>query len=101
MLTCTRPVCVTRTAPFTIDSNQLVYYDVVDSSITSRCNVLSSIAQSGGDTKLPASVTLPSFKAYMSAAQGTDAIFKSMSLSSMCTVIEVRSECKLATYLEN
>lgn len=85
-----QPVCLTRSAPFHVDTHQLVFYDVIDASITCRSSVLSTIADAGGDARLPDSITLSDFKQWVSAVAERDESVRSKPFSFLCTVAKVR-----------
>lgn len=87
------PVFLTRSAPFSVCSDHLVFYDVVGPSVISRSSVLSSVLEAGGDVQLPESVTLENFKAYISytwAIQVASCSFSGLTFPAMCGVIQVR-----------
>lgn len=86
-----KPVCLTRSAPFTVDSDHLVFYDVIGPSIISQSSVLSSLVEAGGEAKLPESVSIDDFRTYIQAAQGDPWMFSSLAFASMCRVIQVRT----------
>lgn len=65
------PVCFARAAPFNVSSRQLVFYDVIDVELTSKCSVLSCIAKVGGAGRLPDAITLSDFKQWMAAVEDT------------------------------
>lgn len=67
---CVRPVCFTRSAPFDICPGQLVLYEVIDTNVTSRCSVLSTIAEAGGEARLPDAITLADFQIWIAFVKG-------------------------------
>lgn len=84
-----QPVCLTRSAPFHVDSQQLVFYDVVDASVTCRSSVLSNIAEAGGDARLPDAITLSDFKQWVSAVGNNCECNKSKPFAFLCNVAKV------------
>lgn len=82
-------VCLTSSAPFPIEPNQLILYDVIDASTVCRSGVLSCIVEAGGEATLPDTVTLPDFKAYVRAVSYTGEKFRRLPFESMCTVMKV------------
>lgn len=85
-----RPVCLTRSAPFDVHSGELVFYDVAESSTTSRSEVLSIIAEAGGEA--PASlddITLSEFQQWMTFVEGNSGTAEEKSFVDLCTVVKV------------
>ena len=85
------PVCFARAAPFNVSSRQLVFYDVIDVNITSKCSVLSCIAEGGGEARLPDAITLSDFKQWMSAVEDTTEDGGERSFPSICILAKVCS----------
>lgn len=81
---------MTRTPPFHVESGQLVFYDVIDTHITSRSSVLSCILEAGGDATLPEAIRLLEFKIWITAAQTDRYGRQSMKFESICTALKVR-----------
>ena len=89
MASCDIPVCLTRSAPFEIHPRQMAIYDVIDVSVTDRCSVLSTIAEAGGDARLPDAITMSDFKQWLTFVQGDKREAKEMPFSGLCTVVKV------------
>lgn len=89
------PVHFSRSAPFQVDCDQLIFYDVIERSVVSRSSVLACVAEAGGKAKLPDSITVSDFKHWLAAATDSDLHFRSRSFTCKCTVIKVAptSEC--------
>lgn len=83
------PVCLAGSAPFKVQTKQLVFYDVIDVNITSKSSVLACIAESGGEARLPDAISLSDFKQWMSAVDGTSKDVRKESFSFICTVAKV------------
>lgn len=83
------PVCFTSSAPFRVDSNQLVMYDVIDSHFISRSSVLSTIAEAGGEAKLPDAITLSEFRQWMKAAEAPWGMDATKRFPLLCSVLKV------------
>lgn len=84
-----RPVCLTSSAPFDIQPNQLVLYDVIDVATTSRSGVLSTIAYAGGEARLPGAITLSDFKRWIRFVEDNSKRSEEDSLEDLCTVVKV------------
>lgn len=94
------PVCLTRSAPATEYSGQLMLYDKVDRSIIARSSVLQCIMESGGDTQLPDSVSLAEFNNWRRAGDVSVAAYgatvQAMDIRTICEVVKVPlSYCSL------
>ena len=85
------PLCLTRTALHADYSGHLIFHDVIDFHVWSQSDVLSCIVEAGGEVVLPDVVTLAQFKMWMTATTATQDEVKSMTFSSLCAVVEVRS----------
>lgn len=92
-------ICFTPSSPPDTSPGSLVFYDVVDCDVVSRCSVLSCIAEAGGEARLPEAVTVSDFRTWLSAvppgAQNRD--LTKLDLSTMCTAAKVRTGMQTST----
>lgn len=83
-------VCLTRSAPFDILPDQLMFYDVVDGSTTRRSSVLSNIADAGGEARLPDAISLSEFTQWVAFVESdSHGSGDGLSLLRLCTVVKV------------
>lgn len=87
------PVTFTPSSALGVSPGALVFYDVVDPDIVSRCSVLSCIAEAGGEAKLPDAVTLSDFRTWMMAVPWQPCGNKDnvLSFHTMCIAAKVGS----------
>ena len=87
------PVTFTPSSAPAVSPGALVFYDVVNPDVVSRCSVLSCIAEAGGEGKLPDAVTLSDFRTWMTAAPWQPCGKKGnvLSLHTICIAAKVGS----------
>lgn len=69
----------------------LVFHDVVDPRVVSRCSALSLIAELGGEAQLPGAVSMAAFRAWLAAetALADDPEGTKLSFGTICTAAKV------------
>lgn len=80
---------LTQTAPFTISPGELIVYDVVDAKTVSRSSVLSCITDAGGDARLPEAVSVPEFRAWVTACAASKEDRMLTPFPTLCTILKV------------
>lgn len=83
------PVHLTHAAPFDVQPNQLVFYDVIELGTAARSGVLSTIADAGGEARLPDAITLSEFKRWITFVEGYHDDTTEESFLNLCTVVKV------------
>lgn len=84
-----RPVCFTRTDTVAVSPGELVFYDIVDANLTSRCGVLSCVAEAGGEAQLPETVTLSDFRSWITAGVPDGNHHRDTPFQTLCTILKV------------
>ena len=82
------PVCLTHVAPAETCSGQLHVFSPVPEDVVSRSGVLSSIAEAGGDAKLPGVVSLSEFRTWADTVTDPK---KYYDMAQLCSVLKVSS----------
>ena len=91
---------LTRSAPEDVFPGCLMVYDVVDESVIARSGVLQCIVDAGGDTRLPANVSLSEFNVWRCASPERKSVAQQTDICSIFTVIKVGSLHCLLSFLE-